>query len=339
MPKYKLSLKGNELIIRARLASYERISERELDFFNHKNIDGMFKAQYVKGVLISGIEYSGAAAISLSERLRKNITMYDFFFIVEQIVNVVRNMKNNALKVNNIVWNMDYIFINETTREMQFMYMPIDGIAANVDINSFIENIVYTAKFSQSENTNYISEFIYFIKCLKKFDVDKIEAYIRQKDSRIVDTITNNAIESQPVIRKDIEENTTSDMSKQPIHVEEEMTDRLDDYEGTILIEDDEYDHFPSLCRVNTDETISINKSVFRLGRERNCADYPVLDNKAISRAHADIITRGEKYYILDLNSKNKTYVNGKMIQAQEEIEIRNGDRVSLANEEFIFYD
>ena len=75
------------------------------------------------------------------------------------------------------------------------------------------------------------------------------------------------------------------------------------------------------------------------MGRERNCADYPVSDNKAISRAHADIITRGEKYYILDLNSKNKTYVNGKMIQAQEEIEIRNGDRGSLANEEFIFYD
>lgn len=39
----------------------------------------------------------------------------------------------------------------------------------------------------------------------------------------------------------------------------------------------------------------------------------------------------------MDLNSKNKTYVNNQQVPAQQEIEVSNGDCLKLANEEFIF--
>ena len=65
--------------------------------------------------------------------------------------------------------------------------------------------------------------------------------------------------------------------------------------------------------------------------------DYFVSNNNAVSRSHADIITRGKKYFILDLNSKNRTYINDQMIPIQCEIEIRNGDHLKLGNEEFVF--
>ena len=94
---------------------------------------------------------------------------------------------------------------------------------------------------------------------------------------------------------------------------------------------------FPTLLRVLTNEKISVNKPVFRIGKEKSYVDYFVASNVAVSRSHADIITRGNKYYVKDLNSKNYTYVNDEMIPIQTEIEIKSGDRLRLGNEEFVF--
>ncbi len=60
-------------------------------------------------------------------------------------------------------------------------------------------------------------------------------------------------------------------------------------------------------------------------------------DNDKVSRSHADIITRGNRYFIMDLNSTNRTFINGRQIPARQEVEVYNGDRLKLADEEFEF--
>lgn len=39
----------------------------------------------------------------------------------------------------------------------------------------------------------------------------------------------------------------------------------------------------------------------------------------------------------MDTNSTNHTYVNGKMIQSNIEVEIENGDKIRFGNEDFEF--
>lgn len=93
----------------------------------------------------------------------------------------------------------------------------------------------------------------------------------------------------------------------------------------------------PQLVRTKNSEKIMINKPVYRIGKERSYVDYFIADNTAISRSHANIIVRDGKYYIVDTNSTNHTYVNGQMIQSNMEVEIIHGDIIRLANEEFEF--
>ena len=94
---------------------------------------------------------------------------------------------------------------------------------------------------------------------------------------------------------------------------------------------------YPILIRTLTEEIIRINKPVFRIGKEENCVDYIVTNNIAISRSHADIISRGDRYFVFDLRSKNKSYINNRVLPAEQEVEIFNGDVLKLANEEFLF--
>lgn len=60
-------------------------------------------------------------------------------------------------------------------------------------------------------------------------------------------------------------------------------------------------------------------------------------NNDKVSRSHADIIQKDNRYFIRDLNSKNGTYINRQRIPTQQEIEIFDGNHITLANEEFEF--
>lgn len=93
----------------------------------------------------------------------------------------------------------------------------------------------------------------------------------------------------------------------------------------------------PYLLRTKNFEKVYLNKDVFRIGKERSYVDYCISDNGAISRSHANFITRNGEYFVVDTNSTNHTFVNGTMVQSNEEIKISPGDMIKLANEEFEF--
>ena len=93
----------------------------------------------------------------------------------------------------------------------------------------------------------------------------------------------------------------------------------------------------PYLIRAKNNEKIPLNKPVFRIGKERSYVDYFIGDNTAISRSHANIVSRDGEFYVVDTNSTNHTYVNGTMIHSNVETKLENNDRIKLANEEFDF--
>lgn len=93
----------------------------------------------------------------------------------------------------------------------------------------------------------------------------------------------------------------------------------------------------PHLIRAKNNEKISLNKPVFRVGKEKSYVDYCIGDNTAISRSHANFVMRDGEYFVIDTNSKNHTYVNGVIIQSNVETKISHGDKVRLADEDFEF--
>lgn len=93
----------------------------------------------------------------------------------------------------------------------------------------------------------------------------------------------------------------------------------------------------PHLIRRKNNEKIFLNKPIFRVGKERSYADYHISDNQVISRSHANFITRDGEYFVVDTNSTNHTFLNGRLLQSNVETAISHGDIIRLANEEFDF--
>ena len=122
---------------------------------------------------------------------------------------------------------------------------------------------------------------------------------------------------------------------------EDEATSLLVDDEDeatSLLIDNNLPQKFAYLIKKNSFDRIDVNKPVFRIGKEKSYADYSVMNNNAVSRLHADIINKNGVYFIKDNNSTNGTFVNGVRIQSNIEVEIFDGNTITLANEEFDFH-
>jgi pSer/pThr/pTyr-binding forkhead associated (FHA) protein len=83
-------------------------------------------------------------------------------------------------------------------------------------------------------------------------------------------------------------------------------------------------------------ESISISKPNFIIGRLRDQVDY-VLENSSVGKIHAEIVSRDGEYFLVDLNTKNGTYINGTRIPSNKEHEIHSNDRITFANAEHVF--
>ena len=84
---------------------------------------------------------------------------------------------------------------------------------------------------------------------------------------------------------------------------------------------------------------IPLMKDSFLIGRLKAEVDFAVSNSK-VGRIHAEILRSDGKYYIKDLNSKNGTYINSgtERISSNIPYPLCNGDRIFLANSEFVFH-
>lgn len=82
--------------------------------------------------------------------------------------------------------------------------------------------------------------------------------------------------------------------------------------------------------------TIYIEKELVVIGKLQTASDA-VIDLPTVSRVHAKIKKKEEGYYLTDLNSRNGTTVNGRLLKAEEEYCLQNEDEVAFAQARYVF--
>ena len=92
------------------------------------------------------------------------------------------------------------------------------------------------------------------------------------------------------------------------------------------------------MTRQRTGETFCISKPTFWMGKEAANVDYCITNNNAVSRRHLLVTLVNGKCYIRDNRSTNRVFVNGQMIEPDRDVLVSDGDRMKLADEEFIVH-
>jgi serine phosphatase RsbU (regulator of sigma subunit)/pSer/pThr/pTyr-binding forkhead associated (FHA) protein len=100
----------------------------------------------------------------------------------------------------------------------------------------------------------------------------------------------------------------------------------------------------PSLILLKSPEGASPNKNIplsgdlMVIGRDENGCQI-VIPHHAVSRKHAQITRNGNQYFIEDLKSRNKTFVNSKEVTPPARQVLKPDDRIKICDFLFRFHD
>ena len=84
--------------------------------------------------------------------------------------------------------------------------------------------------------------------------------------------------------------------------------------------------------------TIYLQEDLTVVGKLANACDA-VIDLPTVSRIHAKIRKKEEGYYLTDMNSRNGTMVNGRLLLPDEEYRLQNEDEVDFAQARYVFLE
>ena len=71
------------------------------------------------------------------------------------------------------------------------------------------------------------------------------------------------------------------------------------------------------------------------VGRNTDGIDFDVSYNNAVSRRHAKLVRHGKDFFVVDNNSTNGTFLNGRRLVPNVENKLNTGDKLVFVNEEF----
>lgn len=117
-----------------------------------------------------------------------------------------------------------------------------------------------------------------------------------------------------------------------------QVSDDFDEEMGTCILQQGKNIKIAVLVSLNPEEYVNIllYREETRIGKEGRQADV-CIDRDVISRVHAKILRREEEYFLMDLDSTNGTYINGKRLGGDGMEKLQQGDRISFADLEYIF--
>lgn len=113
----------------------------------------------------------------------------------------------------------------------------------------------------------------------------------------------------------------------------------VDEEERTVMLTDFTAKKVVKLIPVDKDiyDTIRLEEFPFFVGKLKTHTDVHI-PSATISRFHAKIMKEDSKYFIMDLNSTNGTFVNGELVEGNEKRKIEDGNEITFANISYIFH-
>lgn len=104
--------------------------------------------------------------------------------------------------------------------------------------------------------------------------------------------------------------------------------------EGTALLVGAQASCQAALIHLESGKRYTLDNNAVVVGKIQGVAQM-IIPQPAVSRIHARILPGSGGYYLEDLNSKNGTYVNGELLEAQSPMLLQPEDLISFANEKY----
>lgn len=306
-----------------------------------------------------------------------NMRKTEFISIIKTICQSVKLCSNYVyFHANNFVLDRDLVYIDPKDKSIYILYVPSNEFVTKdvmYDLRNMIRDLINNSIIIQNGESNFTQEILEWLRD-SDLNIDKFLQFLdnsvnTKEIKKPVDTIPHVEEPIQiPVIERSMDlpksnfkpiveevkpeskgikaifrglfsssstqtRNNSADFNRRNI-VSQNAYDGSDD---TVILgyENNTIGYLIGNHQGNT-EQIQINKDEFIIGRLKEAVDYDIA-NKTVGKIHAKFIRREGKFYLIDLDSKNGTHINGTRLVSNSSYEVENGATIIFSNVKYTF--
>lgn len=348
----------------------DKIIEFEMEMINTNSSCGAINIETRQFDDKIKILFDTTGKVSLVEFFKNNsLKRGEFLTILRNLSRVLLECKNCFLDEKKYFMNLDYIYINPIDLCVNYVYLPFERVFSgewSLKYREIVNKIISEyAKFEDQVNDSVAEKILIYFKkdrfsitefnrFIEEFRQGKVKVFYgtgRIKEEKVKELIKVAAV---PITVAPVLANEKYGITKVFSNIfgkKSKGKESAGSPKANVVLINPSFNN-PSSGDLSTKlplqtacllsnkagmvEKIHINKEVFKIGRLPGEVDY-LANNKAIGRIHMELRTVNSKYYIVDLNSRNGTFINGRRLEANKEYKIENKDILMLADCEFTF--
>jgi hypothetical protein len=257
------------------------INKSDQSKFLHIDVDGLLKFEVTSLIPIETYFKTGCQTF---ER-QKNI--------LRKLIGSIWDADNYLLNTSKVVLEKSCIFIDASTLDVKLLYLPLNTFQINIhkQMRDILLSLLFTIDIKVIESDNRMKQMITYLQDID-FDIMAFDSMVK-------------ALKNKPSKQK-------KEWFKQ--FFKNEVVQVPQPVDQTILLSEEEA--FPVL--EFKAKSVVVNKQSFLIGRAKQLVDYAIPEALSLGRVHAEVIKENDSYYIIDINTKNGTFVNGERLESQK---------------------
>ncbi|MCM1496398.1 MAG: FHA domain-containing protein [Bacteroides sp.] len=279
------------------------------------------------------------AVTAMSPNAFANLLVNMFDAILE-----IRN--SSFINIETVELDPQKVFVDREKLKLYFIYVPVNVQSSPEHYYTILDYVKKSILYLIRTNENLRSDLISRIEReltdsgnsmdnLRSNISELLGIYRETGNNPYREILYSDKRTTSEFVPEQRKENEKTDKRK-PWFKHDKKKEETSFAETSVLLEE----FVPQIALIHSDSQSSvellIDKREYIIGHQSGSADGCIDTNAGISRRHCRICNINGKNYIVDLTSTNGTFVNGKRITPEQNIEITPGDKVRLADMEFL---
>lgn len=192
---------GTNTFLVCEIAPTVPVDSMSLGMITNNKIPGLAPALYSQRDNTKFVKYNVSAKTSASQFFAGQVNRKRLVSVLSGIINGVLQTEDYMIDVNTLLINMEYIFVDVSSCEVSLICLPVDRKdGGTTDFGAFFRNLVFNARFDQSENCDYVARLINYLNGAASFSLTDFKALLADIDNSPTKAVPQPQVCQAPVV-------------------------------------------------------------------------------------------------------------------------------------------
>lgn len=177
---FTLETNGNNTFLVYSVQAGDTLDTMTLGMITNNRIPGIASMMYTQMNMEIFLKYNITAKVAVKQFFSGVVNKRRLLGVFSGITSVLSVVEEYMIDPNALLLDMDYIYVDVTTCNVEMICLPLMNVAGVMDIGMFFKNIMFTTQFDQTENCDYVARIINYLNSTPVFGVDDFGQLLRQ---------------------------------------------------------------------------------------------------------------------------------------------------------------